>query len=244
MKSLKYLHIYLPVLLFLWIGLFLDSLFVAKHFEHGQLSTTVLALPVFTWVYLNVSKQVKQLMLFGIIVAALGEVVFSLLLGMYTYRLDNVPLYVPLGHSLVYACVYYIVKEPLVQKHQESIMKFLYIVMLLYSSAWLLFANDMFGFIATVVIVILFKKYYTTKLFFLIMYFMIVYLELLGTHYGAWIWPDVWFDKIAFITSANPPSGISAFYFGFDAGCLWFYKHYDSHRWARFRAYRKREKDI
>lgn len=242
MKSLKYLHIYIPVLLFLWIGLFLDSLFISNYYEHGQLVTTILALPVFAWIYYKVSRQVKQLMLFGIIVAALGEVVFSLLLGMYTYRLDNVPLYVPLGHSLVYASVYYMAKEPLVQKHQKSIMKFLYISMLLYSTVWLVFGNDIFGFIATMVIVILFKRYYTTKLFFLIMYFMIVYLELIGTHYGAWIWPDVWFDKIDFITSANPPSGISVFYFGFDAGCLWFYKHYDSHRWARFRALRQRSR--
>lgn len=238
MKSLKYFHIYIPVLLFLWIGLFLDSLFFSKIYEHGQIITVILSLPIFAWVYKSVSKQVRQLMLFGIIVAALGEVVFSLLLGMYTYRLENVPLYVPLGHSLVYASVYYIAKEPLIRNNQERVMKFLYASMLLYSILWLIFANDMFGFLSTIAIVILFKRYYTTKLFFLIMYFMVVYLELLGTYYGAWSWPEVWFDKIEFITSANPPSGISVFYFGFDAGCLWFYKHYDAHRWARFRALR------
>lgn len=176
--------------------------------------------------------------LFGLIVALVGEVLFALVFGMYTYKLENLPLYVPFGHSLLYASVYYIVKEPLVKKYQELIIKYLYFSMILYSTLWLVFANDTFGFICMLVILFLFKRYPKTKLFFLFMFFVIVYLELLGTYYGCWHWPDIWFDKVSFISSANPPSGISVFYFGFDVGCLWLYKHYDKTRWQRMKKLR------
>lgn len=196
----------------------------------------------FAWVYYAVSKSVKQLMLFGLIIAFFGEVLFSLVFGMYTYRLENLPIYVPFGHALVYASVYYMSKEPLVKRHQDLIVKVLYFSMIVYSLFWFVFANDTFGFICTLVILALFKRHPSTKLFFLFMFFTIVYLELIGTHYGCWQWPEIWFDKVSFVSSANPPSGISVFYFGFDIGCLWLYKHFNRRRWRRLksiRAYKK-----
>lgn len=243
MRQLKYPHLYLGVILFLWLGLSLDSVALAKHFAYGQVLTNLLAVFMFLWLYLRVSKVLKELMLFGVIVAFGGEILFSLVLGMYTYRLENLPLYVPLGHSLVYAAVYYIAKEPLLKLHKEQLIRFLYLLVLLYALFWLLFAGDVFGFVCTLGVFLLLRRYAKSRLFFLIMYFMIVYLELLGTHYGAWVWPEIWFNTFAFMPSANPPSGISLFYFGFDAGCLWFYKHYNKKRWERFRVLRRlREK--
>ncbi|TMD09551.1 MAG: hypothetical protein E6J02_02985, partial [Chloroflexi bacterium] len=35
-------------------------------------------------------------------IATCGELYFSLVVGLYRYRFDNVPLYVPAGHGLVY----------------------------------------------------------------------------------------------------------------------------------------------
>lgn len=242
-RLLHYHPVYLRVLLFLWLGLWLDSLCLAEEFKYGQYATDIFALLLFIWTYAHVKKQLKALMLFGLIVASLGEVVFSLLLGMYTYRLENIPLYVPLGHSLVYVAVYYIAKEPKIVQLKFFLVPFLYSAIILYALFWLYFAGDVFGFLCTALILLLLKRYPKSELFFLLMYFMIVYLELLGTHYGAWVWPEIWFDTFAFMPSANPPSGISVFYFGFDAGCLWLYKHYDKKRWERFRTLRKmREK--
>lgn len=230
MLEVRYLHIHFFTLMIIWLGLFLDSLT-----QNSQLFTNILVIVAFGWVYYFSSKPVKKLMLFGLIIALCGEVLFALILEMYTYRLENLPIYVPFGHSLVYASVYYLVKEPLVKKYEEIIMKFLYISIIFYSSFWFIFANDTFGFICTLVVLALFKRYPNRKLFFSLMYFTIVYLELLGTHYGSWSWPEIWFDKFSLVSSANPPSGISVFYFGFDAGCLWLYKHYNRDRWNRIK---------
>jgi hypothetical protein len=239
MAKYKYLHIYLPVFFILWIGLFIDSEIVSKHFVNSQYITNILVLITFSWIYLKVTVKVKKLMLYGLILAFVGEVLFSLVFGMYTYRLENLPLYVPLGHSIIYAGVFYITKEPILKANKELIIKFLYILMIIYSTLWLIFENDVFGFICMLVIVFLFRKNPHTKLFFLIMFFMIVYLELLGTYYECWYWPEIWFDKIPFIPSANPPSGISVFYFGFDVGCLWLYKKFNENKWKRLRSIQK-----
>jgi len=230
MLKLKYAHIHIVVLAVIWLGLFLDGTD-----KSSQFYTNIIVIMAFIWVYSVTSKSVRQLMLFGLLIALGGEFLFSLVFGMYTYRLENLPIYVPFGHSLIYASVYYILKEPIVRAYKESIVKVLYFSMIMYSLLWLVLANDTFGFICMLVILALFKRYPHTKLFFLFMYFTIVYLELLGTYYGCWSWPEIWFDKVEFISSANPPSGISVFYFGFDVGCLWLYKHYNRERWSRLK---------
>ena len=159
----KYAHLYLPIFVTLWLGLYLDSINFSKHFTYNQWLTNFLVLINFLWVYKNVTKQIQKLMLYGLIVALGGEVIFSLLLGMYHYRLDNIPLYVPLGHAIIYASVYYITKEPWVQKHQSKIISFLYPIMILYALAWLLFADDVFGFLCTMTIVAIFRWKPQTK---------------------------------------------------------------------------------
>jgi len=153
--------------------------------------------------------------------------------------LENLPIYVPFGHAVVYASVYYWVKEPWVKKHQNRIIKILYISMILYSIAWLILENDVFGFLCMLIILGLFQRRPQSKLFFLVMFFTIVYLELLGTYYQCWSWPSIWFNKFSWISSANPPSGISVFYFAFDAGCLWFYKRLNPQKWQRFKRLKK-----
>jgi hypothetical protein len=233
--QIKYIHLYLPIFVVLWLGLYLDSVSFSKQFSSSQWLTNLLVLINFIWVYKNVTKQIQKLMLYGVVVAFGGEIVFSLLLGMYHYRLDNIPLYVPLGHAIIYASVYYISKEPWIQKHQTKLIVWLYAFMIFYSLTWLFLANDIFGFLCTLGIVAVFAHRPQSKLYFLLMFIMIVYLELLGTHYGCWIWPDIWFDTFTWIPSANPPSGISLFYFAFDAGCLWMYKQFNPHKWRRLK---------
>ncbi|MBR7887929.1 hypothetical protein J9B83_03160 [Marinomonas sp. A79] len=238
MFSLSYGRVYLPVFFVLWLGLLLDSDTMAMRIEQGQSITNGLVLACFVWVYWQVSHRIKKLMLYGVGLAYLGEVVFALWLGMYEYRLGNVPFYVPLGHSLVYAAVFYLHKERCVQKYKKPLTTILYGVMVVYSSLWLWLDQDRFGFLCTLVILLLLRKKTGYELFFLIMFFMVVYLELLGTYFGSWTWPDTWFATVSFITSSNPPSGISMFYFGFDIGCLWLYKQFNKPQWHRMKRLR------
>jgi len=242
--QLKYTHIYGPVLVTLWLGLFLDSYIMAEYFPRNQWLTNGLVILVFAWVFSQVSRVAKQLMIFGVFLAFAGEVILALGLGMYTYRLANVPLYVPLGHALVYAAVYYMTREHLVRVHTQRINTVLYTLIIIYSTIWLIFAQDVLGFACTMIILLMFRRYPDTKLFFLLMFFMVVYLELVGTYYQCWSWPEIWFGKISWVPSANPPSGISVIYFAFDAGCLFFYKWFNIEKWRRFRLFQKYRKTL
>lgn len=240
MSRLKYIHLYLPVFFMVWFGLFLDSVEISQKFVYSQWLTNFAILPAFFWIYIHSPRYLKQMMLFGIVVAIFGEVTFSLVLGMYTYRLENVPLYVFFGHSIIYAGVYYFAKEPLIRRHKDILVKIFFVAVVIYSFSWLIFANDLFGFLCMVGLLLILKRYPTNRLFFLLMFFMVAYLELVGTHYGCWSWPPVWFDVFSFIPSANPPSGIGFVYFLFDAGCLWFYKQFNPKRWQTLRVVRRR----
>ena len=239
----KYNHIYLTVFFVLWLGLFIDSNIIQEIFVYNQWITNIIVIITFIYLYKKVSIKIKKLMIYGLFIALAGELFFSLVLGMYTYRLENLPIYVPFGHSLVYIAAFYITKEPFVKYNKQTIINILYILMLVYSTAWLILVNDVFGFICMLVIVYIFKRKPHTKLFFLIMFFMIVYLELIGTYYQCWFWPEIWFDKILLIPSANPPSGISVFYFGFDIACLIIYRQFNKVAWKRLINLRKIKKD-
>lgn len=244
MPKLKYIHIYFPAIITVWLGLFLDSRSVALELSYNQWLTNALVGINFLWVYLNASRSIKQLMRFGVLIALGGEILFALILGMYSYRLGNIPLYIPFGHALIYASVYYIAKEPLIKKYPLHLIRLLYPLMIIYALLWLLFANDLFGFACTILILFLLHKQPLSKPFFLIMFFMVAYLELLGTYYQCWQWPDIWFNSFSWMPSANPPSGISVFYFAFDLGCLWFYKQQNRLRWHRFRNMQSLRKEV
>lgn len=234
-SGLRHLAIYLGIIVWLVFGLYLDGTGMAQKMAYGQWVTNVVTLIFFFWVYVNASRKNKKIIHYGLVIAFGGEVVFSLLLGMYTYRLGTLPIYVPLGHTIIYMGVYYFSKEAVVVAHKDRIVKTLYPLMIIYAAGWLILQNDVFGFLCAAVILLLFKRRPNSRLFFLVMFFVIAYLELLGTYFQAWHWPTIWFDKVSFISSANPPSAISVFYFAFDAGCLWAYRRLNPVAWQRFR---------
>ncbi len=234
-SGFRHFAIYLGIVFWLVAGLYLDGTEVAKNIDYGQWVTSAITVIFFGWVYATASRKNKKIILYGVVIAFCGEVVFSLVLGMYTYRLGMLPIYVPLGHTIIYMGVYYFTKEPIVLAHKDQIVKILYPLMIVYATGWLLFQSDVFGFLCTMVILWLFKRRPNARLFFLVMFFVIAYLELLGTYFQAWSWPTIWFDKISFVPSANPPSAISVFYFAFDAGCLWAYSRMNRGQWQRYR---------
>jgi hypothetical protein len=238
-NKLKYLHIYFPVIIVLWITLFIDSIYLSKYISYNQTIANIIVILVFIYIYNNVTIKVKKLMKYGVFLALAGEVFFSLVLGMYTYRLENLPIYVPFGHTLVYASIFYLSKEPIIKKHNQKIFAILYMGMILFSTYWFIEKNDTFGFICMLIILYLFRSRQTNRIFYILMFFMVLYLELVGTYYGCWIWPETWFNKIDFISSANPPSAISLFYFGFDLGCLWLYKKFNPKKWKRMKNIRE-----
>jgi len=226
------------LILFIAFGLFFDSSFFITYDSDGQLYANVLMLIVFAFLFYKATKRSKELMLYALAIGVGGEYLFSLGSEMYSYRLGNVPMYVPPGHAIIYIVTVYFCREKCVKLFSSQIEKVLGILILLYSLCFLIFASDIFGFSLTILTLWLLRNRPRERLFYYSMYIVVVFLELIGTNYNCWVWPNTAFGIFDFIKSANPPSGISFFYFGLDLGCLWLYKQRHKIAWGRMKRLR------
>tara|TARA_R110002033_G_scaffold147768_4_gene185045 strand:- start:1300 stop:2070 length:771 start_codon:yes stop_codon:yes gene_type:complete len=223
-------------------ALYLDSTHLAKYFEYNQIVINIFMIIGFFWMYFRSVKRVRELMIYGVFLGLIGEYFFSVYLGMYTYRLGNVPLYVPLGHAAIYARVFVYSKAPVVRKHHKTLEKIMYIFISLFALGYLLFLNDVFGFIMTLGVFALLINRPKDRMFFLTMYIIVAGLEIGGPAYGAWKWPDTAFGVFDFLPSNNAPSGISLFYFLLDIGCFTLYTLRNKIAWSRVKNIRKLNK--
>ncbi|PWG04071.1 hypothetical protein [Polaribacter aquimarinus] len=232
-KSLGLLFLYLIT------GLWLDSYYFIKYTDNAQWYANIVMFIMFSIVFIKVTKRAREQMITAVLIAIIGEYLFSIVLGMYTYRLGNVPHYVPPGHALVYIAVLYFSKASSIIKHKVSVEKFFTIFILIYALVFLIVKNDIFGFVMTVATLLILRNKPRERLFYLTMYLTVAYLEIVGTNYLCWKWPSIAWGVFDFLPSHNPPSGISFFYFGLDLGSLWLYKQRHKLTWSRMKSIRK-----
>lgn len=225
--------------LFFIVGLFLDSFYMVKITKNAQIYANALMLFVFAITFFKVTKRLKEQMLAAVFIGFFGEYLFSVLLGMYTYRLGNVPLYIPFGHAFVYQAVLCFSKAASIKKHRLLLEKFFAISIFIYASVFLIFKNDVFGFVMTIATLLILRNKPRERLFYLTMYISVAVLEIIGTSYQCWWWPKTAWGIFDFLPSHNPPSGISFFYFLLDLGTLWLYKQRHKIAWYRMKNIRK-----
>lgn len=243
-RSFKRAPIWISVAALMVLICFLDSTYVAARFGYGQWVANAIMIAYFVWMYRNAPPRLRALMKYGVVVATIGEVVFSLLIGMYEYRLANVPIYVPPGHSILYGAVYYFVREPAVLRNRHVVAPCMLAMGLGYAAYWLFAQNDVYGALCTAVFVYWVAREKSSRLFFLAMFLFVAYLEQVGTRFGAWYWHPTLLDRIPWIPSGNPPSGISVFYFGFDVGCLLAYLTRRPELKARYKRLKRRRENV
>lgn len=221
--------------------LFIDGVYFNEHIFKSQTMLNVLMGLAFVAMLYRANPRVRELMVIAVILGFIGEHFFSKVLGMYTYRLENVPLYVPFGHGVLYARIFRFSKASIVKKYHKEIESFLIVIMIIVSTTYLLFLNDVFGFVMTIFVFLILWKRPKDRLFFFSMYVLVVILEIGGTAFGAWKWPSIGFGVFEFLPSNNPPSGISLFYFLLDIGCFVVYIVLHQKAWKRLKSMRKQQ---
>lgn len=219
--------------------LFFDSLYFANHISDSQIWINLLMFAGFFKMYFRSTPRVKELMIYAVILGFIGEYFFSRLLGMYTYRLENVPLYVPIGHAALYGRIFMFSKASIVRKHKKAVEELFAISIAIFATIYLLLFTDVFGFLMTIFVFLLLWKRPKDRLFFYSMYILVAILEIGGTAFGCWKWPNIGFAVFDFLPSNNPPSGISLFYFLLDIGCFVIYNQRHSLTWKRLKTIRK-----
>jgi hypothetical protein len=148
------------------------------------------------------------------------EYVFSPTLGVYTYRLHNVPAYVPPGHGLVYLSAFALGHALLLDRHRRAAVR----LVLVAGGAWATYGvvvaqrTDALGaFWFGCLAVFLLRG--PSQAVYIGAFVAVSWLELVGTHLGTWVWSA--HDPTGAITIGNPPTGAAGGYGWFDlAGLL------------------------
>lgn len=157
----------------------------------------------------------------GVVVAfaTLVEFVFSPTLHVYVYRFDNVPMYVPPGHGLVYLSAFALGRTALVQRHLRAWTAGVLVVGGAWAGYGLLVADrpdtlGAFWFLCLAV----FLLFGPSKPVYVGAFLAVSYLELVGTSIGNWTWQTE--DPILGVSIGNPPSGAAGGYAWFDLAGL------------------------
>jgi len=223
------------LLFFSFIFFYFDGTGFSAMYENVQIGPNILMLVAFLVLYKRSVKRTRKLMIYAVIIGFIGEYLFSIVLGMYTYRLSNLPFYIPLGHAVVYARTYCFSKASIIKKYQKEIVRCLFFGIVIFSLFYLIVFNDIFGFVMTISVFLVLINRPKDRLFFLTMYVVVAVLEIIGTAYEVWSWPDTAFGVFPILKSHNPPSGISLFYFLLDIGCFVMYTQFNRKTWKRFK---------
>lgn len=192
-----------------FVGLRLDSRVGAT----GQLVLGVLTVIVFVALLRLHTPAVRFQALGVVAIATIGEVVGSLIWGLYSYRLDNIPAFVPPGHGLVYLAGFSLATL--------SGRRALPLVAATVAAAWGLagltvLPIDVAGAIgcAFLVTVLLGTRVPVYAGVFLV----VAALELYGTALGTWTWTST--VPGLGLSQGNPPSGVASGYVVFDVLAL------------------------
>ena len=153
-------------------------------------------------------SQERMMAIIFVPFSALAEYIFSSILEVYTYRLSTVPLYVPLGHAILFATGLMLAKLPAIASRQDKLQAILLTIQALIFAGVIIFWQDIF----TAVLGILFGLviwWRGCRLMYPIMCFLVLYIELLGTGFGCWTWQANAFNLFH---TTNPPFGAFVFY--------------------------------
>lgn len=197
------------------IALYLALLLLADRFVD---LTGQLALGAATWLALCVAciplSAIRRAQVAVVVaVATCGEITGSIIWGVYTYRLENLPAFVPPGHGLVYlgglalATAFGTRPRPLVAAALAGVL------------AWgiagvtVLPRADVAGF-AGALLLALFLIRGRSAAVYAGVFVVVAALELYGTALGTWTWHET--VPGTAVPNGNPPSGVASGYVFFD----------------------------
>lgn len=199
-----------------WIG-------AALWLDRGGPLAEQLATGAATWALLVVvlareTALVRVQTVVVVVLATAVELTFAPVLEAYSYRLGNVPAYVPPGHGLVYLAALALGRSALLDRLRTPLVA----ATVLVGGAWavhgLWFAERADALGAFWFACLLgFLAWGRARLLYVGAFIVVSWLELLGTAWGTWAWADQ--DPVlGLVSQGNPPSGAAGGYGWFD---LW-----------------------
>jgi hypothetical protein len=174
-----------------------------------------------TWLALalacrSVSPALRVQTLVVVVVATCGEIVGSLVWGVYTYRLENLPSFVPPAHGLVYLAGAALAGSTLLRGRLVGLALVL-VVGWGIAGLTVLPREDVGGAIGAGLLALYLVRGRAPATYAGV-FLVVAWLELYGTAIGTWRWAaEIPGTAIA---NGNPPSGVAAGYVWFDIVAL------------------------
>ena len=202
------------VLVTTWIAF---TLFVDQHVGHGgQLVLGICTAGVLATLLALQPRTVRWQTLAVVGFATAGEVIGSLVWGLYHYRLENLPAFVPPGHGLVYLGGLSL--ATLVARRSGTLL----LVAGAVAAAWgvagvtVLPSPDASGTMGCAFLIGVLV--WARRPVYAGVFMVVVALELYGTAIGTWTWEPV--VPGLGLSQGNPPSGVASGYVVFDVLAL------------------------
>jgi len=187
------------------VALITIGLLVDQHVPvWGQLAVSIVTWAMLLYWLARVSPEMRTSMMLCVAYATAGEIFLSLGWGLYEYRLNNIPLFVPPAHALVFVLGIAICK-----RMPDSItwMVPLAAAPPVFILAWI--GADTMGLILYTLLVLCMVFSNGRKLY-AVMFMLSLGLEIYGTAVGNWVWlHDV---PVTGWTTMNPPLAAGTFY--------------------------------
>src|SRR5262245_31847319 len=154
-----------------------------------------------------------------VVVATCAEVMGSIVLGAYTYRLENLPAFVPPGHGLVFLAGLRISQSVPVLRHPKAFLGATIGLIAAWGIAGLLLLGrtDALGAITGALLIYVLLRGRTPALYAGV-FLVVGFLEIYGTSIGAWHWAAT--APGTPLPTGNPPSGIAGVYVLFDIAAI------------------------
>ncbi len=190
----------------------IDSVYFTERYFDGRMIVNFLAIAYFSLLFFAAEMTLKKLMVVMVFLSYVGELIFCKLLGMYDYRTEFIPLYVPFGHAIVYASGYVFAHTNWVLKHEKRLQLFFARFFMMLFLAVGIFLNDLFSLIFGALFFVLLKRKHWQNLYYCIA-LCVIFIELVGTYFQCWTWVPRTFGVIP---AVNPPMGAVFFYAGGD----------------------------
>jgi hypothetical protein len=198
---------------------YLAALLALDHYAdyHEQLALGLLTFAVLLAALTRVSVERRAQTLAVVAFATIGEVTGSLIWGVYHYRLDNLPLFIPPAHGLVYLTALSLAVA--LRRHTRALVATAGIA----AATWGLLGlvvlprQDVAGALG-VPLLLVFLLRSRDRAIYASVFLVVAALELYGTAIGTWRWA-VRLPGLG-IPDGNPPSGVASGYVWFDVMAL------------------------
>jgi hypothetical protein len=192
--------------------------------DHFASASQQLLIGAATWAILIAScaplgREDRVRALLVVVLATCAEVLGSIVLGAYTYRLENLPAFVPPGHGLVFLAGLRISQSDLVRLHRRVFITAAIGIVAAWGIAGLLLLGrtDVLGVITGVALIYVLLRGRASTLYAGV-FLVVAFLEVCGTAIGAWHWAATTPETP--LPAGNPPSGIAGVYVLFDIAAI------------------------